>query len=248
MPNEEKTFLDEFKAPVIPDPFEHLEVKPEETPAPEENPEEVKDNPEPQNRRERRLMAKLEAEKESAIKLAARLEAITEAQNSRTEESEYISAIEKLYGTETPEAREATETLKFVIKSAAAEAKREALQEFESKRSEEQQAVSEAEKQIDSMLESLEDEYNVDLMEGPHREPFLKLLEKMSPKDSSGNIVAYADHVSVWETYQERLNSTKSTNPAKSLAARSMATGNSSTESSLGSDVHERWLKERGII
>lgn len=247
--NETQQFLDEFNKPETNDPFAFLE-QPTEKPAEEIKGEETPAEgvPEPRNRREKRLMEKLQSEREAAIALAAKLDAITQAQQTRTESSQWEEAIEKIYGNTTPELREATELLKTAIKGAKDEAKREALAEYQSIREKEQAVVSQAEKRIDSMLEEIEDEYNADLSSGAHRTEFLKLIEKMSPKDSDGNIVEYADHHAVWEIYQEKVNRNKPVNPAKDIVARGMTQSAGANDTNLSNDAHVRFLKEHGII
>ncbi len=246
MPNETQKFLDEFKKPEDnTDPFAFLE-QPTEKPAEEiQAPEGV---PEPRNRREKRLMEKLQSERETSITLAAKLDAITQSQNTRSESTEWEKSIERIYGDSTPELREATELLKASMKGLKDEAKREALAEYQQIRQQEQQAVSQAEGRIESMLEDIEDEYNADLSSGAHRTEFLKLIEKMSPKDSAGNIVEYADHHAVWEIYQEKVNRNKPVNPAKDIVARGMTPSAGANDSNLSNDAHERFLKEHGII
>lgn len=250
MPNETQQFLDEFKKPEDnTDPFAFLE-KPTEKPAEETKGEETPAEgiPEPRNRREKRLMEKLQSEREAAIALAAKLDAITQSQQTRTESSQWEESIEKIYGNSTPELREATELLRASMKGLKDEAKREALAEYQRIRQEEQAVVSQAEKRIDSMLEEIEDEYNVDLSSGAHQTEFLKLIEKMSPKDSEGNIVEYADHHAVWEIYQDKLNRNKPVNPAKDIVARGMTQSAGANDTKLSNDAHERFLKEHGII
>jgi hypothetical protein len=250
MPNETQQFLDEFKKPEDNnDPFAFLE-KPSEKPAEETQGNETpaEGAPEPRNRREKRLMEKLQSEREAAIALAAKLDAITQSQTTRSESAEWEKSIERIYGDSTPELREATELLKASVRGAKEEAKREALAEFQRIRQEEQQAVSKAEGRIESMLEEIEDEYNADLSSGAHRTEFLKLIEKMSPKDSNGNIVEYADHHAVWEIYQEKVSRNKPVNPAKDIVARGMTASAGANDSKLSNDVHERFLKEHGII
>ncbi len=249
-PNETQQFLDEFNKPETNDPFAFLE-KPVEKPAEEIKGEETPAEgvPEPRNRREKRLMEKLQAERETAITLAARLEALNESKNARnSEEAEYLTVAERIYGTQTPELREATELLKTALNGVKEEAKREALAEYQRIRQQEQEVVSKAEKRIDSMLEEIEDEYNADLSSGAHRTEFLKLIEKMSPKDSEGNIVEYADHHAVWEIYQDKLNRNKPVNPAKDIVARGMTQSAGANDASLSNDAHVRFLKEHGII
>lgn len=253
MPNETQQFLDEFNKPQENnDPFAFLETPaPQETqPAiePGETEPPVEGVPEPRNRREKRLMEKLQSEREAAIALAAKLDAITTSQQTRTESSQWEETIEKIYGNSTPELREATELLKASMRGVKDEAKREALAEYQAIRQQEQQAVSQAEGRLTSMLEELEDEFNVDLSTGAHSAEFLKLLEKMSPKDSQGNIVEYADHFAVYEMYQEKVNRNKPANPAKDMAARGMVQSAGANDTKLNNEAHERFLRENGII
>ena len=55
---------------------------------------------EPKNRRERRLQKKLEAERQSSIELAAKLEAMTGAKQT-VDEADYLKGIERIYGTDS---------------------------------------------------------------------------------------------------------------------------------------------------
>lgn len=245
MEKEAQNFLDEFNQKQE-DPFSFLEETTPVTAPVAETTEEVPSDPEPRNRRERRLMEKLQSEREAAIALAAKLDAITTSQQSRTEQSQFLEVAEKIYGTQTPELREATELLKSALSGVKDEAKREALAEWQSIQAKQQEDVKNAEKQIDSMLEEIEDEKNVDLSEGPHRTGFLQLLEKMSPKDSNGNIIAYADHNAVWDIYQGTIK--KPVNPAKEMAARAMAQGGATGQSNLTNEVQDRWARDNGLL
>lgn len=230
---------DQQKPDVLTEP---LEPQAEEAPTePEETSEEKF------NRRERRLAAKLQAERESSIALAARLEALTEAQKFRqeSEPSEYLKAVEKIYGTNTPEATEATELLKAALKGAKDEAKAEALAELRRERMQEQDAIAIEEQSLDSMIEDIEDRTGRDLDEQT-KQGFFQLLERLSPKDADGNIIEYADHNAVWEELQARKQAAP--NRAKDLAARSMVKTGASPQTSVEADATERYLRENGII
>lgn len=245
MANEAETFLEEFDQKQN-DPFAFLEETTPETAPVAEPTEEVPSDPEPRNRRERRLMEKLQSEREAAIALAAKLDVITSSQQTRSEQSQFAEVARKIYGDSTPELREATELLITAISGAKEEAKREALAEWQSLQSKQQEEVKNAEKRIDTMLEEIEDERNIDLSDGPHRTGFLQLLEKMSPKDKNGNIIEYADHYAVWDVYQSTIK--KPVNPAKEMAARAMTQGGATGQSTLTNEVHDRWARENGLL
>lgn len=254
--DEQQKFLDQLEQDIPNgDPFAHLNETPEQGEEqqheqPEEEPEDD-DFLKPRNRREGRLEARLKAERESSIELAARYKAELEANTTRTEtRADYLTAVERIYGTETPEAREATEILKTAFQEATANAKREAMEAYEERISQADTAVREAEATLDTMVEDIEDEFDVDFST-PRGEKakadFYMLLERMSPKDRDGNILYYADHISVWEEYEERLKRAEDPT-AKQLSSRSMSQGSTSGDSSLTTDVNERYLREQGII
>lgn len=226
------------------DPFAHVET-PETTGEPQvEVQTETDTEPKPRNRRERRLEAKLEAERQSAIELANRLQALTEAQQSRAGD-DYLTAVERIYGTESPEAREAGQILKTALQQIKEEAKREALEAVNETRELETKAVRDAEERLDTMVDEIADEFGVDLT--PEQEAdFFRLMERMSPKDRNGNIVEYADHFAVWEVYESRMQRTDPT--AKTLAARSMTTSAGAIKGNLTQDTNERFLRDNDLI
>lgn len=203
------------------------------------------------NRRERRLDAKLQAERETNIALNSRLQTLSEVKTLRetTEEADYLKRVERIYGNATPEAKEATELLKEALKGVHESAKREAMEEslnkFEADRLKETEAVKEEEKNLDSILDSLEEDYNVDMSDTAVRTGFLTMLEKLSPKDKEGNIIEYADAKEVYELYEARR---EKSSRAKELASRSMTRSGASQESKLEDDASVRFLKENGII
>lgn len=211
-----------------------VEVKPEE------------DDIKLRNRREKRMAEKLQAERESSIRLAERLATITEAQKfTKDTDSEYLKGIEKIYGSETPEAVAATELLKKALSGVKEDAKKEALETWREEQRKASEAVENEEKELDSMVEEIEEESNLILSE-VQKKGFFALLEKMSPKDKNGNVIHYADPHSVWEVYQSK--SVKTENRAKDLSSRSMVASGSSKESKLEDDATARYLKEIGII
>lgn len=252
--DEQKKFLEDIQHDgVETDPFALLNDTPvkDDSETKDDSTATDDDNLKPRNRRERRLEAKLKAERESGIHLAARLEAITEAQKVRVDDSvDYLKSIERIYGTDTPESREATEILKQALLEVKETAKREAIEAYEGKADAERQAVKQAEETLDEMLEEIEDEFDVDLSSPSGekaRKDFFKLMEKMSPKDKNGDILYYADHISVWETYQEKL-ARKPDTTAKDLSVRSMTRGQGEGKANLVDTTNERFLRENGII
>lgn len=249
------TELDQFMQDIESDPNETADILnqsllPEEPQAPEVEIEEDDNDDEndfkPKNRRERRLLRKLEQERESAIFLAGKLEAQQESKQSTGEEAAYLKNIERIYGTNSPEAIEATELLKQAFVGLREEAEQSAIQKFRAQQENESNAVAAAEEELDNIIDDLQDRYDVDLTKAQQRS-YYTLLQRMSPKDAEGNVTSLADPDAVWEIFQEKM-AAKPANPAKALSSRSMVQNGTSTESNLQDDSALRYLRDSGII
>lgn len=201
----------------------------------------------PKNRRERRLLQQLQEEREGSSFLAGKLAARTEAGKALNEEADYLKAVERIYGTDSPEAILATDLLKKAILGARDDAENRAYERIKEDRQQETAEVAEAEDELDSMIEDIEEKNGVTLNETQERS-FFQLLEKMSPKDKQGNVIEYADPEAVWEVFSEKLSQRTTNTRAKDLSSRSMVNSGSSKESNLNDDVNARFLKENGII
>lgn len=246
--NEKDLFLSDVKEEET-DAFAHLETT-EETPEekkdeddPEAQPESVKD------RRHRRLEEKLREEREANIALAERLKVIAETKTEAGETEGFLKSVERIYGTDSPEALTATELLKESLKGMKEEAVKTAVEQMREEMRQQQEAVKKEEETLDSMLEELEDEFNIDLTSKTAentRKAFFTELQRLSPKDSNGSIIAYADHRAVFESLQAKAK--KPENRAKDLAARSMTQSGATKDSTLVDDVSLRWLKENDMI
>lgn len=248
MPNETEQFLQDIDKEQSKDAFDGLfteEVTPAEPSTQEDEPEEVPD--EVKNRRHRRLESKLQKEREANIALAARLEALAEASRTKStsDDDEALRGIERIYGTDTPEAAEATRLLKETLKGIEERAVNKALSTIQQQELERRAELQKEESALEDMIAEIEDTYSV-VVTPEVEKKFFKQLEKLSPKDQNGNIIQYADHHAVWEYLAS--TSTKAENPAKKISARSMTQSSSQTESKLQDDVHLRYLRENGLI
>jgi hypothetical protein len=198
------------------------------------------------NRRERRLMQKLEAERESAQFLAGKLEAMAAAK-ATVEEADYLKGIERIYGTDSPEAQMATELLTKAILGARDDAETRAYQRLMESQQGEIRAVQQAENELDNIMDEIQDTYEVALT--PAQEAsYFELMQKMSPKDRDGNVTDLADPHAVWEVFSERSTRSSSPSRSKQLASRSLTDSSSPESSSLQDDSHQRFLRENGII
>ncbi len=208
---------------------------------------EVVEEEEAKNRRERRLKDKLQAEREANIAMSARLEVLAEAQKANSEApSEYLKNIERIYGTDSPEAVAATQLLQNALTGLEEKVMQRALETMRQEQKAAQEEVAKEEKTLESFVENIEDTYKVTL--SPEMQKgFFTLLEKMSPKDSSGNVIQYADPDSVWEVFSERIQK-KTDTRAKDLASRGMVSGGNTGESKLQDDATRRFLQAAGIL
>lgn len=210
--------------------------------------EKVDEEPEedPKNRTERRLREKLERERIANIELNARLSTLSEVQRFRETEVDAYEAVGKIYGTDTPETQAATELLKNALRDVEQRAKSSALEEFRQERAREQEEVRQASERLDSYIEEIEDTNGV-TFSPQMQKSYFTLLEKMSPKDSDGNIIEYADPHAVYEVFSEKLQK-RTDSKAKDLASRSMVSGNSGSQSVIEDDAAKRLLRDAGII
>lgn len=226
-----------------------------ETPAtvPVEKTEEKKEEgEEPNNRQVRRMTEKLERERESAIALNDRIKQLAE-ENEKYKSSLATGADDRLtqiFGDDTPEKVALAKLFSDVLKDTKSDAKREALEEFQSMNKREQEEVELESKTIDSNLEALEDTYGVDLTSETAsakklRNGFIDMIEKLSPKDANGDITEYADFNTTFQIYQSMNKPEASRN--KELSAATMQ-ASKTTDSSKDSDAAmEKFLNENGI-
>lgn len=237
--------VDVLDAPLIPEDPAKGEGK---STGDDEGADDGKGELQPKNRRERRLLERLQAEEKSSAFLAGKLSARTEAEKAVTEEADYLKSVERIYGTDSPEALIATDLLKKAITGARDDAENRAYNRIKEEQSREREETVEAEQELDSMIDTIEDEYGVTLT-APQETAFFQLLEKMSPKDSDGNVREYADAHAVFEVFQERLKKpVASNNRAKDLSSRSMVNSGASTDSKGIDDPTARYLHEQGLI
>lgn len=255
MPNETQGFLEEFNTDnlgqdILDIPLEQEPQVPKEEVVEESNEEsELK----PRTRRERRLLSRAESERQSSIQLAEtvktlneKIEKFTEAKAAADDE-DYLKGIERIYGTDSPEAQMATELLRKAIVGARDDAETRAYERMIRDREEAQSAVAKAEEQLDTILDEIQDEYNIEFTEAQET-AYFALLQKMSPKDKDGNVTSLADPHAVYEVFSERMQKHGSDNRAKQLSARSMTQSGAAKESTYQDDAHARFLRENDLI
>ena len=204
------------------------------------------------NREAKRAKKALQAEREANIALNARLQTMTEFQRfSEATPDNVDEKLLQLYGNDE-KGKLAARITQDLLDKTREQAAQSALESFQSQQQEEQAEVAESQRELDTMLEDIEDEFpNVDLTsDSPSarklRQGFYAALEKVSPKNEDGMVKEYADPIATFEYFQS--TQTPETNRSKDLAARGMVRSGQSGDSKLEQTVQERFLKDAGII
>jgi len=218
MENEDKKAVDEFLSGITAeqeDPFkqeEGTEKVEEETPEEEQETEESEEKlPFHKDPKVQRYVEKQIAKALEGMKPQQQQKFIEDAQNS----DDPVKAFEALIGNDTPEKQAVLNSLRksFSSLEEKATAAQRAIEE-------ERQAEEQATRELEEGFENIEDTFNVNLT-GKLKSDFIDFVRKVAPKDRDGDIVAYPDFVSTFETFQELRKKPNTVN--RSLAARSMA-------------------------
>lgn len=246
--NEVEKFFDDLPSQDKPLNESLEEKKPEEDSEKEEELEEA-----PKNRTERRLREKYQRERESNIALTERIKVLAEVDRTldTPSNSEMPSEWIALYGN-TPESEKAWKIQEKMMRDMTSKAEDRAVERF---RNEQARAVEDKkryESEISDRLESIEDEYAVDLTSNSPkaqkmRNEFLGVVESLSPKDENGNITGYADFNIAFDLYQKTREEKKDNSRRKEIASPSMQRSGQVNNQSENDDATERWLNQQGI-
>lgn len=206
------------------------------------------------NRRHRRLETQLQTERELRIAAEARAAGKSEAERFAQVVTDVPDKWLRIYG-DTPESRAAWAVQKELFDGFKSEAKAEAIQEIEERQNQARKQEKEFESFIDSELEEIEDEFDVDVTSDTPaarkaRREFLEVVEKLSPKDDKGVITGYADFSEAWQMYQKSKGTVKddTVDRQKELAARGMERTVTTEQPNKVVSGDERWLRDNGII
>jgi len=244
MASEQEEFLKELEGK-----NENIFDKPETEESPEQEESEAERESKVKNRAYRRLEEKYQREREAGIAMAERIKTLSEVQKFQEEVGDDpYKEIPLIFGTNTPESQKATDILLRNIKAAEERGTKRALEQFEEVRGSEGRAIQEEEKNLDAIMEGVEDDYGIDMSDSTERRAYLTLLEKVSPKDSDGNIIEYADPDATAELYLARKKSSNNNSRAKELSSRSMTQSGSSQPSRLAQTAEEKYLKENDLM
>lgn len=159
------------------------------------------------------------------------------------ETDEVTDVLTRLIGNNTPEKVSMVKEFKNILEKGTQRAKEEAIAELRAQQQELVQADIEAEQELETAFDSIEETFNVDISSNSPlakktRQEFVSFVEKIAPKDRNGDIVDFPDMISAFETYQDMKRSTAQPSRAKELANRGMAR---STETTVAPQKNMTW-------
>lgn len=147
-----------------------------------------------------------------------------------------VAAFTSIIGNDTPEKVAALSSLEKALNNVDNRASQIAVKKIEEIQSQQTLEDEQAEEEVSDALDEIETKFDVDITSSnksaiAKRVDFLKYVEKIAPKDKDGNITAYPDMVSAYETFEELQKSKQTPSRSKELASRSMARSSETTVS-----------------
>ena len=199
------------------DPFGQTVEVPENREVPEEKPLPFNKDP--------KVSKFIEKEVEKRLKDYVVTETKPNDKPLTTEEDDYYT---RLIGNDTPEKIAMIKEAKMRDERMLHMAEERAFNRLSQKEQEDIKAEKEAEAELESAFESIEETYGVDISSNnplakKTRQEFGAFVERIAPKDRNGEIVAYPDMTSAWEEFQEKKKNNQQPSRAKDFASRSMS-------------------------
>lgn len=148
----------------------------------------------------------------------------------------------QLVGNDTDEKKQVLKDLSDYFGSLKGEARKEFLAEMQEQQQREAEADTKAQEELESGFEQIEETYNVDLSSNTAsskkmRAEFVEYVRKIAPKNEEGEVAAFPDLISAFETYQE-MNRRAPASRAKELASRGLTR---STDASTATPAGRSW-------
>lgn len=191
---------------------------------------ELEDEDKPKNRRIRRLEDKLEKEREANIALNERVKTLSEFHKfAKDNEGTIDPDLVQAFGT-TEDGKALNKMFSKKFEDIEKSAEERALKRFEEMRIKESEDSKRESEYVDTQFDALEDKFGIDLSGGTKvsrelRNNFIDFVSDISPKNTNGEIVQYADFEKSFETFQ-KLNSREKpreiSDRQKELASRTM--------------------------
>lgn len=134
----------------------------------------------------------------------------------------------RIIGNDTPEKRQAVSDFKKYLSSIKEEARQGTLAELQNREQAERAEETQAQEELISGFEDIEDKFGVDLTSSNPRaekirNDFVDFIRRVSPKDTDGDVIAYPDLVETFTLFQDSMRRSPTNSRAKDLSSRSMA-------------------------
>lgn len=160
------------------------------------------------------------------------------------DEDDLVSAFTGLIGNDTPEKLRVLKAVRKAFNDAEEKGAHRAMEEFESRQQMAVREEVEAQEELSQGFEDIEEEFGIDITSNSSsarriRNDFIDFVQKIAPKDLSGNVTDYPDFTEAYTVFQEtRKSETKSatTNRAKELSSRSMGRSSGDTPAPVSGD------------
>ena len=152
----------------------------------------------------------------------------TETQTFTKEtEDEITDVLVRIIGNDTPEKLSAVKDFRKALGSLEERGAQKALAEFRAQAERASEEDRQAQEELDSSFEDIEETFNVDLSSNSPtarktRSEFVDYIRKIAPKNAEGEVTSFPDIPAAWEEFQERGRRTPQASRAKELASRSM--------------------------
>lgn len=153
---------------------------------------------------------------------------------------EITEVLTRIIGNDTPEKLSAIKDFKKVIMDREVNGAKNAIEQFQSLQREEQAIYKEAENEVEAGFESIEEQFGVDL-DSPQatktRNDFIDFVQRISPKDSEGNITQYPDFTESFKIFQEMgAKKAPSNSKNKELASKSISRSSDASNAPVSGD------------
>lgn len=149
--------------------------------------------------------------------------------------NDLVAAFTAIIGNDTPEKVAALKALKQTLGTVEERAGQKAIEALQMRENKQIEADKQAQVELDSAFEEVEETYNVDLSSNTAqskktRSDFVDYIRKIAPKNQEGEVTAFPDIASAWEEFEVRQKRSQAPNRAKELAGRGLSRSGSATE------------------
>ena len=136
-----------------------------------------------------------------------------------------VDSFTAIIGNNTPEKVKALDALKNSLVNLDRKSAQEAIRVIEEQRNAEVQEEAEADDELMTGFENIEESFGVDLFAPENRKlkgQFIDYIRKVAPKNSEGEVVEFPDFEGTFDTFQSIRKSVSTNSRAKELASKSM--------------------------